>query len=76
VGLGWGVVLVTWETAASGGAPTDYVVLVEGIGAFRTGGARRISGSLPVGEYRIQVQAENACGFSVPSAVQVLQVVP
>ena len=76
VGLERDMGLVTWEMAATGGAPTDYVVLVEGIGAFRTGGARRITGRLPIGEYRIQVQAENACGVSAPSAVQVLQMAP
>jgi len=49
-------------------------VVVDGIGTFRTGGVRRISGPLPSGEYRIRVLAENACGVSAPSAVQVLRV--
>jgi hypothetical protein len=74
VGLERGVGLLTWETAASGGAPTDYLVQVEGMGTFRTGGTRRISGPLPSGEYRIRVLAENACGVSAPSALQVLRV--
>jgi len=75
---GGGVALVTWEPAESGGAPSDYLVLVDGLGSntvtFRTGTARRIGGAVPSGEYRIRVQAENACGLSTPSAVQVLRV--
>jgi hypothetical protein len=74
VGLENGVSLASWETASSGGAATDYLVTVDGLGVYATSGVNRISGRLGAGEYRIRVQAQNACGVSDPSAVQVLRV--
>ena len=74
VGLDNGEGLATWETASNGGAATDYLVTVEGVGLYATGGASRLAGRLATGEYRISVQAQNACGVSAPSAAQVLRV--
>ena len=36
--------------------------------------ATRLAGRLEPGEYHISVRAQNACGISAPSAVQVLRV--
>lgn len=68
VGIAW------WQTAPAGGAATDYLVTVEGLGEYATGGASRLAGLLEPGTYRISVRAQNACGISAPSAVQVLRV--
>jgi len=68
VGIAW------WQTAPTGGAATDYLVTVDDLGVFSTAGATRLAGRLEPGEYHISVRAQNACGISAPSAVQVLRV--
>jgi hypothetical protein len=68
LGIAW------WETAPTGGAATDYLVTVDELGVFSTAGATRLAGLLEPGAYRISVRAQNACGLSAPSAVQVLRV--
>jgi hypothetical protein len=68
LGIAW------WETAPTGGAATDYLVTVDELGVFSTAGATRLAGLLEPGAYRISVRAQNACGISAPSAVQVLRV--
>jgi len=68
LGIAW------WETAPTGGAATDYLVTVDELGVFSTAGATRLAGLLEPGTYRISVRAQNACGSSAPSAVQVLRV--
>ncbi len=66
---------VIWEPAASGAAPTSYVVHVSGsyVGNLPTP-ARRVSSPIGPGTYHVSVSAVNACGASAPTAVQTLVV--
>ena len=69
-----GAVTVRWEPAESGGAATDYLILVDGLGVFPSGGSRVVFGVPGPGTYRIAVQAVNACGRSAPSTAQTIVV--
>jgi len=69
-----GAVTVRWEPAETGGAATDYLILVDGLGVFPSGGSRVVFGVPGPGTYRIAVQAVNACGRSAPSATQTIVV--
>jgi len=62
---------LAWDTAASGPAPTGYLLNVSGafVGAVPTG-ARAISAPVPAGTYNFSVVATNACGSSSPTAVR------
>jgi len=66
---------VIWEPAASGAAPTSYVVHVSGsfAGSFPTA-ARTVSSPIGPGSYTVSVSAVNACGASAPTAIQTLVV--
>ena len=60
VGVMGSVITVLWDTGPT--AAPDYELLVEGIGALRSGGARRMSGAVPPGSYTLSVAGVNACG--------------
>ena len=51
---------VLWDAGPT--AAPDYELLVDGIGAFRSGGVRRMSGRVPPGQYTLSVAGVNACG--------------
>ncbi|MFN7976615.1 MAG: Calx-beta domain-containing protein [Vicinamibacterales bacterium] len=63
-----------WDPAASGGAPSSYVVRVTGpiAGDFPVGLQRLFDVPLPSGAYTFAVLATNACGASSPSAAQAM----
>lgn len=69
------VLSVVWDPAASGVAPTAFVLNVTGSynGSLPTGG-RSLSGAVGPGTYNLSVVATNACGASAPSAVQTVVV--
>jgi hypothetical protein len=73
-GLVNGAVTVRWEPAESGGAATDYLIVVDGLGVFSSGGSRVVFGVPGPGTYRIAVRAVNACGTSTPSPLQTIVV--
>lgn len=62
---------LAWDTAASGPAPTGYVLNVTGafVGAVPTT-LRALSATVPAGTYNLSVVATNACGSSAPTAVR------
>ena len=62
---------LAWDTAASGPAPTGYVLNVTGafVGAVPTA-LRALSAPVPAGTYTFSVVATNACGSSAPTAVR------
>ena len=64
-------VFVVWDPAASGPAPTSYVVNVTGAytGNIPTP-ARALNGTVGPGTYTISVSAANACGASPATAAQ------
>ena len=66
---------LAWDTAASGPAPTGYVLNVTGafVGAVPTG-ARAISAPVPAGTYNFSVVAANACGSSASTAVRTVTI--
>jgi hypothetical protein len=66
---------IVWDPAASGPAPTGYVLNVGGAfsGSFGTPG-RTLSGTVPAGTYQFSVLATNDCGASAATAVQSVQV--
>ena len=64
-------IFVIWDPAATGPAPTGYVLSVTGAfaGSFATT-ARTLSGTVGSGTYGLRVAATNACGSSTATAVQ------
>lgn len=64
------LVLLSWDNAAAGPAPTSYLVAVTGAfaGTFPTT-ARSLAGTVGSGTYNVSVQAVNACGQSAATAV-------
>lgn len=68
-------IFATWDPAASGPAPTGFVLSVSGsfVGTFPLGG-RSISGVVGPGTYNLSVGATNPCGSSAPTAAQVVTV--
>lgn len=68
-------IYVDWSPAASGPAPTGYVLNVTGSfeGAFTTSG-RAMSGTAGPGSYTLSVTATNACGASAASPAQTVVV--
>ncbi len=68
-------IVAVWDLAASGPAPTNYLVEVTGAytGSFSTT-ARFISGTAAPGTYNVRVTAQNACGSSAPTPVQTVVV--
>jgi hypothetical protein len=65
-----GTVTLTWNTAATGGAPTGYLLYVGStvgvvnIGTFAVGPATTVVSPAPPGQYFVRVAASNACGNS------------
>ena len=70
-----GVLSLTWDPPAIGGAPTDYVLNVTGAyhGSLPTR-HRTVSGPVPPGTYTVDVVATNACGASARSLVHTVVV--
>jgi hypothetical protein len=68
-------VFVDWTPAATGTAPTSYVLNVTGsyVGAFAVA-TRGLSGTVGLGSYTLSVAAVNACGQSPGSAPQTIVV--
>ncbi len=68
-------VFVDWTPAATGTAPTSYVLNVAGsyVGAFAVA-TRGLSGAVGPGSYTLSVAAVNACGTSTASAPQTVTV--
>ena len=66
-----GTIFIVWDPAATGPAPTSYVVNVGGsfFGSLPTV-ARELSGAPGPGSYSLSVTAINACGASAPTATQ------
>lgn len=60
LGVMGSVITVLWDAGPT--AAPDYELWVEGIGALRSGGARRMSGAVPPGRYTLSVAGVNACG--------------
>jgi hypothetical protein len=67
------VITVVWDPAASGPAPTSFVLSVTGsfVAAFPTT-QRSLSGTVGPGTYTLRVSATNACGTSAPTVGQTL----
>ena len=62
------VISLAWEPAASGAAPTSYVINVTGAMTLSVPTtARTVSGAVGPGLYTFQVVAVNACGSSAAS---------
>ena len=66
------VVTVRWDPAASGPAPSDYVLQVPELGLSVPTGTRSLSGTVDPGSYTLSVTARNPCGMSPPSEVRVV----
>ena len=68
-------VFIDWAPAASGPAPTSYVLYVTGsfVGGFATTG-HSLSGTVGPGSYTLAVVAVNACGPSAGSPPQTVVV--
>jgi len=66
-------VTAMWDPAASGSAPTNYLLEVSGTftGSFSTT-ARSLSATASPGTYSLQVRAQNACGSSAPTPAQTI----
>lgn len=68
-------VSVVWDPAASGPAPTAFVLSVTGsIVAEVPTAERTVSGEVPAGSYELRVRAVNACGSSPATPVQTVDV--
>jgi predicted phage tail protein len=62
------VISLAWQPAASGAAPTSYVVNVTGALTLAVPtAARSVSGAVGPGTYTFRVDAVNACGSSAAS---------
>ena len=72
---GGNTLFVVWDPAASGPAPTVYVLHVSGsfVGALATP-VRALSGAAGAGSYSFTVVASNACGSSAPTATQTVTI--
>ena len=68
-------VFIDWAPAASGPAPTSYVLNVTGsfVGGFSTTG-RALSGTVGPGSYTVSIVAVNVCGVSAGSPPQTVVV--
>lgn len=68
-------VTVLWDPAASGPAPTSFVLGVTGsfVGNLALPG-RSISANAPPGTYNFTVRAVNACGASAPTTEQTVTI--
>ena len=68
-------IFIVWNPAASGPAPTSYLVNVSGsfVGSFPTT-TRTLSGTAGPGSYGFNVLAANACGSSAPTPVQTVSI--
>lgn len=68
-------IFVVWNPAATGPAPTGYVLNVTGAfaGSFSTTG-RALSGTVGPGAYQLAVVATNACGSSAPTSTQAINI--
>ncbi|MFN2444780.1 MAG: proprotein convertase P-domain-containing protein [Vicinamibacterales bacterium] len=68
-------IFVTWRPAATGTAPTGFVLNVTGafVGSFPTTG-RGLSGAGGPGSYGLSVVATNSCGTSPATAVQTVTI--
>jgi hypothetical protein len=63
------VISLAWEPAASGTAPTSYLVNVTGAATLSVPTtARSVSGAVGPGTYTLRVVAVNACGSSAASS--------
>lgn len=69
------VITASWDPAASGAAPTGFVLSVTGAftGAFPTT-LRSLSGAVGPGTYSLSVQATNACGTGAATPAQVVTI--
>ena len=69
-------IFVTWDPAASGPAPTAFILNVSGsfVGSFGTAG-RGLSGTVGPGSYTINVVAANPCGNG-PATAPITVTVP
>ena len=66
---------VVWDPAASGPAPTSFVLNVSGAFSAALGTpARTLSGTVGPGTYHFSVLAANPCGSSDATAVQTVVV--
>ncbi|MGH9174883.1 MAG: hypothetical protein ACRD1H_11020, partial [Vicinamibacterales bacterium] len=67
------VITVVWDPAASGAAPTGFVLNVSGsfVGSFPTT-QRSLSGTVGAGTYTLSVYATNACGASAATSSQTI----
>lgn len=61
---------VSWEPAATGGAPTAFTLDVTGAvsATLPVGALRAVSGGVGPGSYTLRVSGQNACGTSALSA--------
>ena len=68
-------IFVVWDAAASGPAPTDYVLNVNGsfVGSFPTT-SKTLSGTVGPGSYGLSVLATNACGSSPATPEQTISI--
>ena len=68
-------IFAVWDSAASGPAPSGFVLHVTGsfVGDIPTA-ARSLSGAVGPGSYGLSVRATNACGSSAPTTVQTVMV--
>jgi surface-anchored protein len=66
---------LSWDTAASGPAPTGYALDVTGsfVGSVPTA-MKALSGAVPPGTYNVAVTASNACGASAATPVQTVTI--
>ena len=69
-------IFVTWDPAANGPAPTEFILNVSGsfVGSFGTAG-RGLSGTVGPGSYTIDVVAANPCGNG-PATAPITVTVP
>jgi hypothetical protein len=67
------IITVIWDPAASGAAPTSYVLNVSGsfVGAIPTT-SRTFSATAPAGSFNLSVTAVNVCGVSAPTDSQTI----
>ena len=66
---------VVWQPAATGSAPTSYVLIVTGSFNSTLGTpGRTLSGTVGPGSYTLSVAAANACGMSAATSVQTVVV--
>jgi hypothetical protein len=68
-------VVVVWDPAATGPAPTGYMLNVSGtLTAVFSTTVRTVRGTAPPGSYALSVHATNSCGASEPTATQTVVV--